>query len=59
MSKKTSNKNLQNSTRNDDQKIQYGENKTTCFACGEQINLDTETCPYCNTKQIEKDAILK
>ncbi|MFW9771662.1 MAG: hypothetical protein ACFFFB_02545 [Candidatus Heimdallarchaeota archaeon] len=34
-----------------DQKIQYGESKVKCFACGENIKLGTEICPYCNTKQ--------
>ncbi|MFX0033716.1 MAG: hypothetical protein ACFE8E_11545 [Candidatus Hodarchaeota archaeon] len=35
-----------------DQKIQYGESYTKCFACGENIKSGTEICPYCNTKQL-------
>ncbi|MFX0017272.1 MAG: hypothetical protein ACFFAK_02515 [Promethearchaeota archaeon] len=34
-----------------DQKIQYGESKISCFACGENIKDGTKICPYCNTKQ--------
>ena len=37
-----------------DGKIQYGENRTVCFACGEKIQVDVETCPYCNVK-LKKD----
>ena len=37
-----------------DGKIQYGENTKVCFACGEKINIDIETCPYCNVK-LKKD----
>ncbi|MFX1357123.1 MAG: hypothetical protein ACFFA8_07535 [Promethearchaeota archaeon] len=59
MSRKNPTNNLQNSSKVEEQKIQYGENKTTCFACGEQIAIGTKICPYCNTKQIEKDAALK
>jgi len=42
-----------------DKKIQYGESKNMCFACGEKIDLDTKICPYCKTKQDEKESILK
>jgi len=42
-----------------DNKIQYGESQIVCFACGEKIDINTEICPYCNTKQIEKDPKIK
>jgi hypothetical protein len=42
-----------------DKKIQYGENEYSCFACGERIKVDTKICPYCNTKQEEKESVLK
>jgi hypothetical protein len=38
-----------------DGKIQYGENTTVCFACGEKINVDVESCPYCNVKLNKND----
>ena len=34
---------------NDDEKILYGINMIVCFACGEQIEKDTDICPYCKT----------
>jgi hypothetical protein len=37
-----------------DKKIQFGEIKNTCFACGEKINLDAVICPFCKTKQDKK-----
>ena len=33
----------------DEEKILYGLNTIVCFACGEQIEKDTEICPYCKT----------
>ncbi|MFW9826182.1 MAG: hypothetical protein ACFFEY_01010 [Candidatus Thorarchaeota archaeon] len=33
----------------DEEKILYGDNKLLCFACGEEIDNDTEICPYCKT----------
>ncbi len=42
-----------------DNKIQYGESKNMCFACGEKIDSNTKICPYCKTKQDEKESILK
>jgi len=42
-----------------DKKIQYGESKNLCFACGEKIGSNIEICPYCKTKQDEKESILK
>ena len=42
-----------------DKKIQYGESKNKCFACGEKIGSNTKICPYCKTKQDEKESILK
>ncbi|MFX0004096.1 MAG: hypothetical protein ACFE9C_04595 [Candidatus Hodarchaeota archaeon] len=33
----------------DEEKILYGDNKTVCFACGEEIDNNTNVCPYCNT----------
>ncbi|MFX0082959.1 MAG: hypothetical protein ACFE94_14505 [Candidatus Hodarchaeota archaeon] len=35
--------------KKDDEKILYGIKKIVCFACGEQIEKDTEICPYCKT----------
>ena len=37
------------SVEKDEEKILYGINKIVCFACGEQIDKDTEICPYCKT----------
>lgn len=34
----------------DEEKILYGNNKTVCFACGEEIESNTDICPYCQTK---------
>lgn len=42
-----------------DKKIQYGESKNMCFACGEKIDSNAKICPYCKTKQDEKESILK
>jgi hypothetical protein len=33
----------------DEEKILYGDNRLLCFACGEEIDNDTEICPYCKT----------
>jgi len=33
----------------DEEKILYGSNTIVCFACGEQIEKETEICPYCKT----------
>ncbi len=33
----------------DEEKILYSINKIVCFACGEQIDKETKTCPYCKT----------
>ncbi|MFX0075675.1 MAG: hypothetical protein ACFE96_09545 [Candidatus Hermodarchaeota archaeon] len=33
-----------------EEKILYGDNKTICFACGEQIERNTDICPYCKTE---------
>lgn len=46
-------------TRAVDRKIQYGESKNMCFACGEKIDSNIKICPYCKTKQDEKESILK
>jgi hypothetical protein len=32
-----------------EEKILYGLNTIVCFACGEQIEKNTEICPYCKT----------
>lgn len=42
-----------------EKKIQYGENKYSCFACGEKIENNTTICPYCKTPQEKKESILK
>lgn len=34
----------------DEEKILYGDNKTVCFACGEEIESNADICPYCQTK---------
>ncbi|MHA2180178.1 MAG: hypothetical protein ACXAAH_02005 [Promethearchaeota archaeon] len=31
------------------EKILYSISKIVCFACGEQIEKETEVCPYCKT----------
>jgi hypothetical protein len=59
MSSKKLNDNSQDLKEVEDQKIQYGQNKIICFACGEQIDIGTFVCPYCNTKQNEKKSSLK
>ena len=33
-----------------DNKIQYGESKNLCFACGEKIDSNTKICPSCGTE---------
>ncbi|MFX1309827.1 MAG: hypothetical protein ACFE9M_05870 [Promethearchaeota archaeon] len=33
----------------DEEKILYGVNKIVCFACGEEIDNNTNFCPYCKT----------
>jgi hypothetical protein len=33
-----------------EEKILYGDNKTVCFACGEEIDGNTDICPYCQTE---------
>ncbi|MFW9877972.1 MAG: hypothetical protein ACFFG0_33230 [Candidatus Thorarchaeota archaeon] len=33
--------------KKEEEKILIGVNKIVCFACGEQIEDDTEICPYC------------
>ncbi|MFW9818131.1 MAG: hypothetical protein ACFFE5_00860 [Candidatus Thorarchaeota archaeon] len=33
-----------------EEKILYGDNKTVCFACGEEIDRNTKICPYCQTE---------
>ena len=33
----------------DEEKILYGVNKIICFACGEEIDNNTNFCPYCKT----------
>jgi len=38
-----------NSIEEDEEKILYGINTIVCFACGEQIEKETEICPYCKT----------
>ena len=45
-------KTIKSETKNlekDEEKILYGVNKIVCFACGEEIHINTNTCPYCNT----------
>ena len=32
-----------------EEKILYGDNKIVCFACGEEIDNNTDICPYCKT----------
>ena len=48
MARKNFNDNIQDSNRIEDQKIQYGENKTLCFASArDQVSLyeqDIDTC---------------
>jgi hypothetical protein len=38
-----------NVVKKDEENILYGVNKIVCFACGEQIDKDTEICAYCKT----------
>lgn len=38
-----------NNLEKGEEKIYYGVNKTVCFACGEQIERNSEMCPYCKT----------
>lgn len=38
-----------NSIEEDEEKILYGINTIVCFACGVQIEKETEICPYCKT----------
>jgi hypothetical protein len=47
--KKLSSPETQDQERNEE-KILYSDNKTVCFACGEQIEKNTDICPYCQTE---------
>lgn len=43
---------MKEETKTEDQeKIFFGEKMKICFACGEKFDDNTETCPYCGTKQ--------
>jgi hypothetical protein len=33
----------------DKEKILYSTSKIVCFACGEEIEKKTKSCPYCKT----------
>jgi len=35
--------------KKEEDKILYGVNKIVCFACGEEIDKNTDVCPYCRT----------
>ncbi|MFX0072353.1 MAG: hypothetical protein ACFFAO_14805 [Candidatus Hermodarchaeota archaeon] len=35
----------------EEEKIEFGQKNISCFACGQEINEETEICPYCGTKQ--------
>ena len=49
MSEKKISKSKTKDHEKDEEKILYGVNKTVCFACGEEIDSNTNICPYCNT----------
>ncbi|MFX1379576.1 MAG: hypothetical protein ACFFA4_10840 [Promethearchaeota archaeon] len=49
MSEKKSFKSEIRNLAKDNEKILYGENKSVCFACGEEIDKNAEICPYCKT----------
>jgi hypothetical protein len=36
--------------KRNEEKILYSDNKKVCFACGEQIEKNTNICPYCQTE---------
>jgi hypothetical protein len=38
-----------NNPKKDEAKILYGKNQSVCFACGSQIESNSEICPYCKT----------
>ena len=39
--------------------ITFEEKILVCFACGEKIDIETEVCPYCQTKQSKKIIVPK
>ncbi|MFX1395400.1 MAG: hypothetical protein ACFFAH_17835 [Promethearchaeota archaeon] len=43
----------------DESKIYFEEEISACFACGEKIDIETEVCPYCKTKQNKKVIVPK
>ncbi|MFX0140016.1 MAG: hypothetical protein ACFFDN_40615 [Candidatus Hodarchaeota archaeon] len=49
MSEKNKFESEANNLEKDEQKILYGVNKRVCFACGQEIEKDTNACPYCKT----------
>lgn len=38
-----------NTSEKEEEKMVFSVNKIICFACGEQIDKETEVCPYCET----------
>ncbi|MFX1257067.1 MAG: hypothetical protein ACFFAN_04360 [Promethearchaeota archaeon] len=51
MSKEEKEKKKANGLGLSEEKILYGDKLTVCFACGQKIEILTEKCPYCGTKQ--------
>jgi hypothetical protein len=49
MSEKKTLKSKAKDSEKDEERILYGDNKIVCFACGEEIDNNTNICPYCNT----------
>ncbi|MEJ2250753.1 MAG: zinc-ribbon domain-containing protein [Candidatus Lokiarchaeota archaeon] len=47
--KKRSNLSKKQKHKKEIEKVYYSEDITTCFACGEKIDINSEKCPYCGT----------
>jgi len=46
------------SNEEDIEKVMFGEDTITCFACGEKLfseDVEAERCPYCGTILHKKD----
>ena len=40
-------KNKENKSQPEEERIQFGDKTLICFACGQKINENTKNCPYC------------
>jgi predicted RNA-binding Zn-ribbon protein involved in translation (DUF1610 family) len=58
-------KNIEKEQKDPENKVEnvlFGEDTTSCFACGEKLSTEdikTGKCPYCGTELPKKDVKLK